>query len=74
MKIKCTKFEVSTSITFEVMKIKQGNEMIFKMTLNDLEGQRTLSQNDLDNMKVKCTKFEVPTSITFELNDNLLKK
>ena len=31
VKIKCTKFEVSTSITFEVMKIKQGNEM----TLND---------------------------------------
>ena len=65
---------MSTSITFEVMKIKQGNEMTFKMTLNDLEGQRTLSQNELDNMKVKCTKFEVPTSITFEFNDNLPKK
>ena len=44
------------------------------MTLNGLEGQRTLSQNDLDNMNVKCTKFEVPTSITFEFNDNLPKK
>ena len=44
------------------------------MTLNDLESQRSLSQNDLDNMKVKCTKFEVPTFITFESNDNLLKK
>ena len=44
------------------------------MTLNDLESQRSLSQNDLDNMKVKCTKFGVPTSITFEFNDNLLKK
>ena len=37
MKVKCTKFGVSTSITFEVRKIKQGNGMTFKMTLNDLE-------------------------------------
>ena len=44
------------------------------MTFNDLESQRSLSQNDLDNMKVKCTKFEVSTSITFEFNENLLRK
>ena len=42
----------------------------FKMTLNDLESQRSLSQNDFDNMKVKCAKFEVSTCIGFEFNDN----
>ena len=41
--MKCAKFEVSTSITFEVMKIKQGNEMTFKMTLND---GRTVGRSD----------------------------
>ena len=29
------------------------------MTFNDLEGERSLSQIDLDNIKVKCTKFEM---------------
>ena len=40
------------------------------MTLNDLEGQRSFSQNDLNNMKVKCTKFEVSTFNIFEVIDN----
>ena len=40
------------------------------MTLNDLEGQRSLSQNDLDNVKVKCVKFEVSTFISFDVIDN----
>ena len=40
------------------------------MTLNDLEGQRSLSQNDLDNKKVKRAKFEVSTFISFEVIDN----
>ena len=44
--------------------------MIFKMTLDDLEGQRSFSQDDLENMKVKCTKFEVSTFISFEVIDN----
>ena len=46
--------------------------MNFKMTINDLEGQRSLSQNDLDNMKVKCTKFEVSISISVEVIENYL--
>ena len=29
------------------------------MNLNDLEGQRSFIQNDLNDMKIKCTKFEV---------------
>ena len=41
--------------------------MTFKMTLNDLEGQRSFSQNDLYNMNVKCTKFDVSTLISFEV-------
>ena len=44
--------------------------MTFKMTLNDLEGQRSSSPNDLDNIDVKCTKFEVSTLISFEVIDN----
>ena len=40
------------------------------LTLNDLEGQRSFSQNDLNNMKVKCTKFEVFTLNSFEVIDN----
>ena len=40
------------------------------MTINDLEGQRSLSQNDLDNIKVKCTKFEMSTFTSLEFNDN----
>ena len=44
--------------------------MTFKMTLNDLEGQRSLSQNDLDNIKVKYFEFEVSTFISFEVIDN----
>ena len=44
--------------------------MTFKMTLNDLEGQRLFSQNDLYNMNVKCTKFDVSMSISFEVIDN----
>ena len=41
--------------------------MTFRMALNDLEGQRSLSQNDLDNMKVKCAKFKVSIFISFQL-------
>ena len=37
------------------------------MTLNDLEGQRSFSQNDLDNIKVKRVKFEVSNFISFEV-------
>ena len=51
------KFEVSTFITLKLCKIIQGN----KMTLNELEGQRSASQDDLDNVKIKCTEFEVST-------------
>ena len=40
------------------------------MTLNDLEGQRSFSQNDLDNMNVKCTKFDVSMLISFEVIEN----
>ena len=40
------------------------------MTLHDFEGQRSFSQNDLDNMKVKCTNFEVSTFNSFEVIDN----
>ena len=36
------------------------------MTLNDLGGQRSSSQNDFDNMRVKCAKFEVSTCIGFD--------
>ena len=43
--------------------------MTFEITLNDLEGQRSLSQNKLDDIKVKCTKFEVSTFISFEVID-----
>ena len=41
--------------------------MTFKMTINDLEGQRSFSQNDLYNMNVKCTKFDVSMLISFEV-------
>ena len=41
--------------------------MTFKMTLNDLEGQRSFSQNDLYNMNVKCTKFDVSMLISLKL-------
>ena len=44
--------------------------MTFKMTLNDLEGQWTFTQNDLYNMNVKCTKFDVSMLISFEVIDN----
>ena len=44
------------------------------MTLNDLEGQRSLSQNDLDNIKVKCVKFEVSTFVSFEVIYNKSRK
>ena len=33
--------------------------MTFKMTLNDLEGQKSFSQNYIYNMNVKCTKLDV---------------
>ena len=33
--------------------------MIFKMTLNDLEGVRSPSQNDLKDLLFTCIKFEV---------------
>ena len=46
--------------------------MTFKTTLNDLQGERSFSQNDLDNMKVKCTKFEVSISISVEVIENYL--
>ena len=51
---------------------KQGylGNMTFKMTLNDLEGQRSFSQNDLYNMNVKCTKFDVSMLISFEVIEN----
>ena len=42
--------------------------MTFKMTLNDLEGQRSFSQD------VNCTKFEVSTFISFEVSNNLSRK
>ena len=32
--------------------------MTLKLTLNDFEDHRSLSQNDLDDELVKCTKFE----------------
>ena len=44
--------------------------MTFIITLNDLEGHGSYSQNDLDNIKVKCKKFDVSTSISFEVIDN----
>ena len=44
--------------------------MTFKITLDDLEGQRLINQKDLDNIKVKCTKFEVFTYISFEVIHN----
>ena len=44
--------------------------MNFEMTLNDLEGKRSFSQNDLYNMNVKCTKFDVSMLISFEVIDN----
>ena len=44
--------------------------MTFKMTLNDLEGQRSFSQKALDNMNVKCTKFDVSMLISFEVIEN----
>ena len=40
------------------------------MTLNDLEGQRSFSQNDLYNMNVQCTKFDVSMLFSFEVIDN----
>ena len=44
--------------------------MTFKMTLNDLQGQRSFSQNDLYDMNVKCNKFDVSMLISFEVIDN----
>ena len=32
--------------------------MTFEITLNNLEGQRSLSLNDLINLEVRYTKFE----------------
>ena len=40
------------------------------MTINDLEGHRSLIQNYIDNKKVKCTKFEMSTFTSLEFNDN----
>ena len=40
------------------------------MTINDLEGQRSLSKYDLDNIKVECTKFDVSMLFSFEVIDN----
>ena len=44
--------------------------MTFKMTLNDLEGQRSFNQNDIYNMNMKCTNFDVSMLISFEVIDN----
>ena len=41
--------------------------MTLKLTLNDFEDQRSLSQNDLDNELVKCTKFEASISNSFQV-------
>ena len=51
----------------------QGN-ITFKVAFIDLEGQRTFSQNKLDNIKVKCIKFEVSTLISFKVIHNQLRK
>ena len=40
------------------------------MTLNDLEGLRSLSQKDLINLRVTFTKFEVPIVLVFKLCGN----
>ena len=40
------------------------------LTLNELEGQWSFIQNDLDNMKVKCNKFEVSTYMSFQVADS----
>ena len=37
------------------------------MTLNDLESQRSLSQNDLDNMKVRCAKLKCLSVLVLNL-------
>ena len=50
--------------------LRTSRKLIFKMTLNDLEGQRSFSKNDLYNMNVKCTKFDVSMLISFEVFDN----
>ena len=44
------------------------------MTLNDLECQKSFSQNDLHNMKFKHTKFEVSMLDSFKVVDNKLRK
>ena len=44
---------------------EENNQVILKITLNDLEGLISLSQNDLSNVLVKCTKFEVSIFISF---------
>ena len=49
--------------------IKEMTISLIEMTLKGLEGQRSVNQNDLDNMKVKCTKFDVSTFISFEVID-----
>ena len=40
------------------------------MTLNDLEGLRSLSQKDLINLRVTFTKFKVPIVLVFKLCGN----
>ena len=41
--------------------------MTLKITLYDLEGLRSPSQNYLNIVKVKCTKFEVSIFISFAI-------
>ena len=41
--------------------------MTLKLTLNDLEGLRSLGENHRKNMQAKCTKFEALIFISFAI-------
>ena len=44
--------------------------MTLKITFDDLEGQRSISQNDVNNEKANCAKFEASIFDSFENTQN----